>query len=137
MKIPYHVVADAMEMGIKVMGNAYLTTRSFRDQNKDVALRTVRALVQARRWAKEPKNRSEVVKIYNRCLPSPDPSFMDHLYRRNVASIPVYPYTNPEDLRVFLSYLTEANPTLRSLNLSEFVDNSYLKRVEHEAGSQS
>jgi ABC-type nitrate/sulfonate/bicarbonate transport system substrate-binding protein len=137
MKIPYHVVADAMEMGIKVMGNAYLTTRSFRDQNKDVALRTVRALVQARRWAKEPKNRSEVVKIYNRYLPSPDPSFMDHLYRRNVASIPVYPYTNPEDLRVFLSYLTEANPTLRSLNLSEFVDNSYLKRVEQEAGSQS
>ena len=46
LKIPYHVLADAMEMGIKVMGNSYLTTRSFRDQNKDVVLRTVRALVQ-------------------------------------------------------------------------------------------
>jgi NitT/TauT family transport system substrate-binding protein len=136
MKIPYHVLADAMEMGIKVMGNSYLTTRSFRDQNNDVVLRTVRALVQGRRWAKDPKNREQVIKIYNRYLPSPDPSFMDHLYRKNVEPIPLYPYTNTEDLRIFLSYLTEANPTLRNLKLTEFVDNSFLKRVEQEAGSQ-
>ena len=43
--------------------------------------------------------------------------------------------TNIDDLRIFLSYLTEANPTLRSLKLAEFVDNSYLKRVEQESGS--
>jgi NitT/TauT family transport system substrate-binding protein len=135
LKIPYHVLADAMEMGIKVMGNSYLTTRSYRDQNKDVVLRTMRALVQGRRWAKEPKNRQEVLRIYNRYLPSPDSSFMDHLYRKNVESMPLYPYTNTDDLRIFLSYLTEANPTLRSLKLAEFVDNSYLKRIEQETGS--
>ena len=135
LKIPYHALADAMEMGIKVMGNSYLTTRSYRDQNKDVVLRTMRALVQGRRWAKDPKNRPEVLKIYDRYLPSTDPSYMDHLYRRNVEPIPLYPYTNIDDLRIFLSYLTDANPTLRSLKLTEFVDNSYLKRVEQEAGS--
>jgi len=135
LKIPYYVVADAMEMGIKVMGNSYLTTRSFRDQNKDVVLRTMRALVQGRRWAKDPKNRQEVLRIYNRYLPSPDSSFMDHLYRKNVESMPLYPYTNVEDLRIFLSYLTDANPTLRNLKLAEFVDNSYLKRIEQETGS--
>jgi len=32
--------------------------------------------------------------------------------------------------------LTEANPTLRTLKLAEFVDNSFLKRVEQEAGNQ-
>jgi NitT/TauT family transport system substrate-binding protein len=136
LKIPYHVLADAKEMGIKVMGNSYLTTRSFRDQNKDIVLRTLRALVQGRRWAKEPSNRQEVLKIYNRYLPSQDPAFLDLMYRQNVATIPLYPYTNTEDLRIFLSYLTEANPSLRSLKLSEFVDNSFLKRVEQEAGSQ-
>lgn len=136
LKIPYHVLADAMEMEIKVMGNSYLTTRSFRDQNKTVVMRTVRALVQGRRWAKDPKNREQVLKIYNRYLPSSDPSFMDHLYRKNVEPIPLYPYTNTEDLRIFLSYLTEANPTLRSLKLADFVDNSFLKRVEQEAGTQ-
>ena len=135
LKIPYYVLADAMEMGIKVMGNSYLTTRSFRDQNKDVVHRTMRALVQGRRWAKEPKNRQEVLRIYNRYLPSTEPSFMDHLYRKNVEPIPVYPYTNTDDLRIFLSYLTDANPTLRSLKLAEFVDNSYLKRVEQEIGN--
>jgi ABC-type nitrate/sulfonate/bicarbonate transport system substrate-binding protein len=136
LNIPYHVLADAMEMEIKVMGNSYLTTRSFRDQNKPVVMRTVRALVQGRRWAKDPKNREQVLKIYNRYLPSSDPSFMDHLYRKNVEPIPLYPYTNSEDLRIFLSYLTEANPTLRSLKLADFVDNSFLKRVEHEVDTQ-
>jgi NitT/TauT family transport system substrate-binding protein len=136
LNIPYHVLADAMEMEIKVMGNSYLTTRSFRDQNKPVVMRTVRALVQGRRWAKDPKNREQVLKIYNRYLPSSDPSFMDHLYRKNVEPIPLYPYTNTEDLRIFLSYLTEANPTLQSLKLADFVDNSFLKRVEQEAGTQ-
>ncbi|HEX6440010.1 MAG TPA: ABC transporter substrate-binding protein [Candidatus Binatia bacterium] len=135
LKIPYHVLADAMELGIKVMGNSYLTTRSFRDQNKDVVLRTVRALVQGRRWAKDPKNRQEVLRIYNRYLPSPDSAFMDHLYRKNVESMPLYPYTNIEDLRIFLSYLSDANPNLRNVKLAEFVDNSYLKRIEQESGS--
>ena len=135
LKIPYYVLADAMDMGIKVMGNSYLTTRSFRDQNKDAVLRTVRALVQGRRWAKDPKNRQEVLRIYNHYLPSPDAAFMDHLYRKNVESMPLYPYTNVDDLRIFLSYLTDANPTLRGLKLTEFVDNSYLKRVEQETGS--
>jgi hypothetical protein len=31
--------------------------------------------------------------------------------------------------------LTDANPTLRNLKLAEFVDNSYLKRIEQETGS--
>ena len=132
LKIPYNPLADAMEMGIKVMGNSYLTTRTFRDQNKDVVLRTMRALVQGRRWAKDPKNRQEVLRIYNRYLPSTDEAFMDHLYRKNVESLPLYPYTKVDDLRIFLSYLTDANPTLRSLKLNDFVDNSYLKRIEQE-----
>jgi ABC-type nitrate/sulfonate/bicarbonate transport system substrate-binding protein len=133
LKIPYNPLADAMEMGIKVMGNSYLTTRTFRDQNKDVVLRTMRALVQGRRWAKDPKNRQEVLRIYNRYLPSTDEAFMDHLYRKNVESLPLYPYTNVDDLRIFLSYLTDANPSLRSLKLNDFVDNSYLKRIEQES----
>ena len=134
LKIPYHALADAMEMGIKVMGNSYLTTRSFRDQNKDVVLRTMRALVQGRRWAKDPKNRQEVLRIYNRYLPSTDPLHGSSVPKERRAD-PVYPYTNIDDLRIFLSYLTDANPTLRSLKLTEFVDNSYLKRVEQETGS--
>ena len=125
-----------MEMGIKVMGNSYLTTRSFRDQNKDVVLRTMRALVQGQALGqgpeKPPRGSEDLQSLspQHRIL-----RFMDHLYRKNVEPIPLYPYTNIDDLRIFLSYLTDANPTLRSLKLAEFVDNSYLKRVEQETGS--
>jgi ABC-type nitrate/sulfonate/bicarbonate transport system substrate-binding protein len=130
LKIPYFALADATEMGIKVMGNSYLTTRSFRDQNRGVVLRTIKALVEGRRWAKDPRNRPEVLKIYNRYLPTPDSSFLDYLYKKNVEPIPLYPSTNTEDLRIFLSYLTEANPLLRKLNLAQFVDNSFVNQVE-------
>jgi ABC-type nitrate/sulfonate/bicarbonate transport system substrate-binding protein len=129
-------LADAKEMGIKVMGNSYLTTRSYRNQNKDVVLRTVRALVEGRRWAKDPRNREDVLKIYNRYLPTPNSSFMDYLYRKNVEPIPLYPYTDIDDLRIFLSYLTEANPMLRKLNLTDFVDNSFLEQVEQESSKK-
>jgi hypothetical protein len=61
---------------------------------------------------------------------------MDHMYRKNVAALPLYPYTNSDDLRIFLSYLMDANPTLRGLKLTEFVDNSFLTRVEQEDGKQ-
>jgi ABC-type nitrate/sulfonate/bicarbonate transport system substrate-binding protein len=132
LNIPFYDLADAKELGIKVMGNSYLTTRRFRDQNKDVVLRTSRALVQARRWIKNPKNRQDVLQIYSRHLASRDSSFADLLYRKYVEPIPDYPYTNIEDLRMFLSYLTEANPTLQKLNLGEFVDNSFLKQLEQE-----
>jgi hypothetical protein len=53
-----------------------------------------------------------------------------------VAALPLYPYTNSDDLRIFLSYLMDANPTLRGLKLTEFVDNSFLTRVEQEDGKQ-
>ena len=49
--------------------------------------------------------------------------------------MPLYPYTNTEDLRIFLSYLTDTNPTLRGLKLTEFVDNGYLKQIEQETAS--
>ena len=33
--IPYRALADAVELGIRIIGNAYITSRSFRDQNRD------------------------------------------------------------------------------------------------------
>ena len=109
-------MADAKELGIKVMGNSYFTARGFRDQNKDVVLRAMRALVDGRRWAKDPRNRPEVLRIYNRYLPTPDSSFLDYLYKKNVEPIPLYPYIyRNRGPSYFLSYLTEANPMLRKL----------------------
>jgi hypothetical protein len=93
LKIPYHALADAMEMGIKVMGNSYLTTgRLARSkQGRRAACQAGAGAGEA--LAEGAKNRREVQRIYNRYIPSSDPAFMDHWYQKNVEPIPVYPYT--------------------------------------------
>src|SRR4029453_14219453 len=48
--IPYNVLADAIELGIRSIGSSYITTRSFRDQNRDTVQRFITALVEANQW---------------------------------------------------------------------------------------
>lgn len=133
MKVSHHALADAIEMGIKPMGNSYMTTRSFRDRNRDAVQRTVRALVEARGWIKNPKNRDATLRIFSRYLRTDDLSVLDLYYRTYVQSIPLFPYTKIEDLTEFLSYLPEGNRALQNLNLAEFIDSNFLQRVEQEA----
>jgi ABC-type nitrate/sulfonate/bicarbonate transport system substrate-binding protein len=131
-KIPYHVLADAVSMGIRIIGSSAITTRSFRDRNRNIILGFVRALTDASHWTKNPKNRDGVLRVFSRNLRTDDPSVLDLNYRLYVDPLPLFPYTNVEDLRSNLSDLAESNPKLRELNLSELVDNSFVQRVEAE-----
>lgn len=135
-KIPYHVLADAIDMGIKIIGSSYITTRTFRDQNRETIQRFIRALVEAGHWVKNPKNREGVLRIYGRYLRTDDSSVLELNYRLYVDPLSPFPYTSMEDLRTNLLDLAEGNPRLRDLNLSDFVDNSFIHRVEQEGVSQ-
>lgn len=132
LKIPFHSLGDAIQTGVKIVGNSYMTTRTFRNRNHDVVQRTVRALVEARSWIQDPKNREATMAIFGRYLQTDDPRVMDLYYRNYVLPIPIFPYTNVEELREFISYMPDGNRTLQNLNLSEFVDNSFLSRIEKE-----
>jgi ABC-type nitrate/sulfonate/bicarbonate transport system substrate-binding protein len=131
-KIPYHVLADAIGMGVRIIGSSVITTRSFRDRNRNIVQGFVRALTEASHWTKNPKNRDGVLKVFSRNLRTDDLSVLDLNYRLYVDPLPLFPYTNVEDLRSNLSDLAESNPKLRELNLSELVDNSFVQRVEAE-----
>jgi hypothetical protein len=79
-KIPYHVLADAVSMGIQVIDNSFITTRTFRDQNRDTLLRFVRAFVEASYWLKTPKNRECALKIVSQRLKTSDPAILSMNY---------------------------------------------------------
>lgn len=136
-KVPYWVLADALEMGIKIIGSSFMTTRPYRDQNRETLQRFVRALVEAGHWVKNPKNREGVLRIYSRYLRTDDASVLELNYRLYVDPLPLFPYTNIEDLRANLADLAESNPKLRDLSLSEFVDNSFIQRVQTEGVTRS
>ena len=132
MKISYRALADAVEMGIKVIGSSYVTTRSSREQNRETTQRFIRGLVEAGHWAKNPKNREGVLRVFSRNLRTEEASVLDFNYRTYVQPLALFPYTNADDLRANLLDLAEGNPRLRELNIAEFVDNSFIQRVERE-----
>ncbi len=136
-KVPYHYLGDAVEMGIRVIGSSFMTTRRFRDQNREAMQRFVRAVIEAAHWTKDPKNHSEVIRIYSRYLRTQDPSVLELNYKLYVDPMPFFPYTNVDDLQANLAGLAESNPRLRDLNLAEFVDNSFVRRVQQEGMGQA
>jgi ABC-type nitrate/sulfonate/bicarbonate transport system substrate-binding protein len=128
--IPYRILADALDMGIRILGNSYITSRSFRDQNRDTVQRFVTALVEATQWVKNPKNRSAVLGIVKRRLRTDEPAVLDLNYRMYVEPLSPFPYTKLEDLKRNVADLEESNPHLRDLNLAAFVDNSFIRRLQ-------
>ncbi len=128
--IPYNVLADAIELGIRSIGSSYITTRFFRDQNRDTVQQFIAALIEASQWVKNPKNRSAVLQIVSRRLRTDDPAVLDLNYRIYVGPLSPYPYTKLDDVRTNLADLAESNPRLKDVNLATFVDNSFIQRVE-------
>jgi len=128
--IPYNALADATEMGIRIIGNSYITTRVFRDQNRDTVQRFITALIEGTQWVKDPKNRNAVLGIVKRRLRTEDLAVLDLNYRMYVEPLSPFPYTKIDDLRANLGDLAESNPSIRNLNLASFVDNSFVERAE-------
>ncbi|HEX2386702.1 MAG TPA: ABC transporter substrate-binding protein [Candidatus Binatia bacterium] len=132
-KIPYTVMADAVGMGIRVIGSSVIVTRSYRDRNRNLIYGFVRALSEAAHWTRDSKNREAVRRVFAHYLRTDDPAVLDLNYRLYVDSQVLFPHTNIDDLRSNLWDLGETNPKLRELNLSEMVDNSFVERVEAES----
>jgi ABC-type nitrate/sulfonate/bicarbonate transport system substrate-binding protein len=128
--IPYRALADAKEMGIRIIGNAYITTRVFRDQNRDTVQRFMKALVEGSHWVKNPKSRSAVNQLVSRRLRTNEPAVLDLNYRMYVEPLSPFPDTDLDDLKTNLADLAEHNARLRDLNLATFVDNSFVQRLQ-------
>jgi ABC-type nitrate/sulfonate/bicarbonate transport system substrate-binding protein len=135
-KIPYRVLADSIEMGIKIIGNSFITTKRFRDQNRAVIENFIRASIDARSWLMNRKNRDAAEKIFSRYLRTSDPSALSLNYRLYVEPLQLYPYTDIEDLKANLSLMPESNSLLRNVDLSTIVDNSFIRRVQQQAPSK-
>jgi ABC-type nitrate/sulfonate/bicarbonate transport system substrate-binding protein len=131
-KIPYHVLADAISMGIRVVGNAFITTRAFRDQHRDTLLRFVRAFVEASYWLKDPKNRESALKIVSRRLKTTDPAVLNLNYRLYIEPLAPLPYTEVNDLKSNIEDLAQENALLRKFNVAQMVDNSLIQQVQKE-----
>lgn len=131
-KVPHFVLADAIELGVRVIGSSYTTTNSFLAQNRDVLQRFARALIEANQWCLDPKNKDGVLRVASQRLKTTDAEVLELNYRMYVAPLPLFPLTNVEDLKTNLADFAETNPKLKELKLAQFVDNSFIQRVQQE-----
>jgi ABC-type nitrate/sulfonate/bicarbonate transport system substrate-binding protein len=131
-KIPYHILADAVSMGIRVVGNSFITTRAFRDQNRDTLTRFVRAFVEASYWLKDPKNREAALKIVSQRLRTSDPAVLSLNYRLYIEPLVPLPYTDINDLKANIEDVAQENPKLRDFDVARMVDNSFIKQVQQD-----
>jgi ABC-type nitrate/sulfonate/bicarbonate transport system substrate-binding protein len=131
-KIPYNVLADAVSMGIRVVGNAFITTRAFRDQHRDTILRFVRAFVDASYWLKDPKNRESALKIVSQRFKTSDPAVLNLNYRLYVEPLAPLPYTDVNDLKTNIEDLAQETAILRKFDVARIVDNSFIQQVQKE-----
>jgi ABC-type nitrate/sulfonate/bicarbonate transport system substrate-binding protein len=132
MKIPYNILADAVSMGIRVIGNSFITTRSFRDQNKDVLTRFIRALVEANYWLKDPKNREGALKIVSQRLKTSDPAVLSLNYRLYIEPLVPLPYTDLQDLKANIEDVAQENTKLKNFDIARLVDNTFIRQVQRE-----
>jgi ABC-type nitrate/sulfonate/bicarbonate transport system substrate-binding protein len=128
--IPYDSLADAIEMGIRVIGSSYITTRNFHAQNRDAIEKFTKGLIEANHWTKNPTNKRKVLQIYAHYLRNNDPRILELNYRLYVEPLPIYPMTDLADLQANLTDLAESNPKLKKLRIAEFVDNSFIQRLQ-------
>jgi ABC-type nitrate/sulfonate/bicarbonate transport systems, periplasmic components len=133
-KVPHFVLADAIDLGVRVIGSSYTTTNSFLAQNRDVLQRFTRALIEANQWCLERKNKGAVLRVASQRLKTSDAEVLELNYRMYVAPLAVFPLTNVEDLKTNLADFAETNPKLKELKLAQFVDNSFVARVQQEKG---
>ncbi len=133
-KVPHFVLADAIDLGVRVIGSSYTTTNSFLAQNRDVLQRFTRALIEANQWCLERKNKGAVLRVASQRLKTSDAEVLEQNYRMYVAPLAVFPLTNVEDLKTNLADFAETNPKLKELKLAQFVDNSFVARVQQEKG---
>ena len=133
-KVPHFVLADAIDLGVRVIGSSYTTTNSFLAQNRDVLQRFTRALIEANQWCLERKNKDAVLRVASQRLKTSDAEVLEQNYRMYVAPLAVFPLTNVEDLKTNLADFAETNPKLKELKLAQFVDNSFVARVQQEKG---
>ena len=131
-RIPHFVLADALEMGVRVIGSSYTTTATFLTQNREVIQKFTRALIDANQWCLEPKNKDSVLRVASHRLKTGDAEVLELNYRMYVAPLPLFPLTNGEDLRTNLADFAETNPKLKDLKLTQLVDNSFIHRVQQE-----
>jgi NitT/TauT family transport system substrate-binding protein len=127
-EIGYRELADLTQSGARYASSSFLARRQFLTQQKSRAEGVVRGLVEAIHFIRT--RREEGIKILARYTRLSDMKVLEQTYDFHSRVIwPRVPEIQPEDLKLVLEELAEANPKAREIDPAELIYGSIVKDV--------
>jgi NitT/TauT family transport system substrate-binding protein len=127
----YNMLIDMARLNIPFELTALLTTRAFIKSQRDLTLSIVAALSEAIHFYKTEKEES--IKILGKYLQTTDREALEETYREIALKvIPEKPYATLPGLKTIIDELATRNPKAKSARPEDFVDMSFVKKLDDE-----
>lgn len=130
-KAGFQTLIDMSELNIPFQLTGMLALRPYLKSNPDMALAVIRTLAEAIHFYKREKEAT--IKILGRYLKTEDREALEETHREiAVKSMPEKPYPTLAGIKTILDETALRNPKAVGLKPEDFVDSSFVKRVDDE-----
>ena len=127
----YNTLIDMAKLNIPYQLTALATSRAFIKTQPDVLMAVVRAAAEATHFYKTQKEPS--LKILSQYLQTTDRDALEETYREvSLKVVPEKPYPTLAGVQTILDELAAKNPKLKTAKPEDFVDMSFVKRLDDE-----
>jgi ABC-type nitrate/sulfonate/bicarbonate transport system substrate-binding protein len=130
-KLGYNALIDMSQLNIPYQLTALLASANYIKQHPDIVQSVVRALSEGVYFYKREKE--PTVKILAKYLKTDDREALEETYREVALKVlPEKPYPSLAGIQTILDEYGKRNPKAKSAKAEEFVDASFVKRLEDE-----
>lgn len=130
-KMGYNTLVDMAQLNIPFELTALLTTRTFIKSQREVVAAVIAALAEAIHFYKTEKEPS--IKILSKYLQTNDREALEETYREIALKVvPEKPYPTLPGIQTILNELGVKNPKAKASKPEEFVDSSFVKKLDDE-----
>ncbi len=130
-KAGMNTLIDMSELNIPFQLTGLLALRPYLKSNPDMVLSVIRVLAEAIHFYKREKE--PTLKILGKYLKTDDRDALEETHREiAIKSLPEKPYPTLAGIKTILDETVLRNPKARGLKPEEFVDSSFVKKVDDE-----
>jgi NitT/TauT family transport system substrate-binding protein len=130
-KLGYNTLIDMAQMNIPFELTALLTRKSFIKTQRETVQSVIEALCEGIRFYKREKEPS--IKILSKYLQTTDREALEETYKEiALKTVPEKPYATLPGIQVIIDELAGKNPKAKSARPEDFVDMSFVKKLDDE-----
>jgi ABC-type nitrate/sulfonate/bicarbonate transport system substrate-binding protein len=130
-KMGYTTLIDMAQLNIPFQLTALLALRPYLKAHPDIVLSTIAALSEAIHFYKTEKE--PTIKILGKYLKTDDREALEETYREiAIKVLPEKPYPTLPGIQTILDELGTKNPKAKTSRAEEFVDSSFVKKLDDE-----